>query len=77
MYAEHQGARRLLRDPEGTALFSATAMHLAEGKIQAGKLGTIPDVKKHHHHREPPHVRASSESRPKIGGKRHPDATYW
>ncbi len=28
----------------GAALFSATAMHMAEGKVQPDKLGTIPDA---------------------------------
>ena len=44
LYAERRALLGCIVILMGTALFSATAMHLAEGKVQPDKLGTIPDA---------------------------------
>ncbi len=44
LYRERRGLFGCLVIALGTALVSATLMHLAEGKVQPDKLGTIPDA---------------------------------
>ena len=44
LYAERRALVGCVVILMGTALFSATAMHMAEGKVQPDKLGTIPDA---------------------------------
>ena len=44
LYRERRGLFGCLVIALGTALVSAAAMHLAEGKVQPDKLGTIPDA---------------------------------
>jgi len=44
LYAERRALIGCVVILMGVALFSATAMHIAEGKVQPYKLGTIPDA---------------------------------
>lgn len=44
LYAERRALIGCIVILLGAALFSATAMHLAEGRVQPEKLGTIPDA---------------------------------
>ena len=44
LYAERRALVGCFVILMGTALFSATAMHMAEGRVQPDKLGTIPDA---------------------------------
>jgi len=44
LYAERRALIGCVVILMGTALFSATAMHMVEGKVQPDKLGTIPDA---------------------------------